>query len=112
MTVKAIGHQWYWEYEYSDYVGDSGEAIQFDSYMVPEPELEIGQLRLLETDNHVVVPVDTHVRFITTSTDVIHSFAVPSLGIKTDALPGRLNQLSVVINREGLYYGQCSELVS
>ena len=73
--------------------------------MVPEPELEIGQLRLLETDNHVVVPVDTHVRFITTSTDVIHSFAVPSLGIKTDALPGRLNQLSVVINREGLYYG-------
>lgn len=78
--------------------------------MVPDSELEVGDLRLLETDNHVILPVDTHVRFITTSRDVIHSFAVPSLGITVDSIPGRLNQFSVIINREGVYYGQCREL--
>jgi cytochrome c oxidase subunit 2 len=110
ITVKGIGNQWFWSYEYSDYVNDTGETIEFDSYMVPDSELEPGQLRLLEVDNRVILPVDTHIRFIVTARDVIHSFAIPSLGIKLDALPGRLNQTSVIINREGVFYGQCSEL--
>jgi len=78
--------------------------------MVPESDLELGQLRLLEVDNRVVVPVDTHIRFIVTGQDVIHDFAVPSLGVKIDAIPGRLNQTSVIIQREGVYHGQCSEI--
>lgn len=78
--------------------------------MVPESDLELGQFRLLDVDNRVVVPVDTHVRFIVTGQDVIHDFAVPSLGLKIDAVPGRLNQTSVLIQREGTYYGQCSEI--
>jgi cytochrome c oxidase subunit 2 len=78
--------------------------------MIPEDDLEEGQLRLLEVDTKVVLPIDTHIRFIITSQDVIHSFAVPSLGIKVDANPGRLNQASVLIKREGMFYGQCSEL--
>lgn len=110
MTIKALGHQWYWSYEYSDFVNENGESIEFDSYMVPEAELESGQLRLLEVDNRVVVPVGTHIRFIVTGADVIHSFAVPSLGLKIDSIPGRLNQTSTLIEREGVYYGQCSEL--
>jgi cytochrome c oxidase subunit 2 len=110
ITVKAIGNQWFWTYEYSDSVNDSGDTIEFDSYMIPDTDLQPGQLRLLEVDNRVILPVDTHIRFIITARDVIHSFAVPSLGLKLDALPGRLNQTSVIINREGVYYGQCSEL--
>lgn len=110
MTIKAVGHQWYWSYEYSDFINEDGESIEFDSYMVPETDLEDGQLRLLEVDNRVVVPVDTHIRFIVTGQDVIHDFAVPSLGLKIDCTPGRLNQTSVLIEREGLYYGQCSEI--
>jgi cytochrome c oxidase subunit 2 len=110
MSVKAVGRQWYWSYEYSDYVSDSGESLEFDSYMIPELDLVPGQLRILEVDQKVIVPVDTHLRFIVTGGDVIHSFAVPSLGIKMDAIPGRLNQFSVFINREGVFYGQCSEL--
>jgi cytochrome c oxidase subunit 2 len=78
--------------------------------MVPESDLELGQLRLLDVDNRVVVPVDTHIRFIVTGQDVIHDFAVPSLGVKMDAIPGRLNQTSVIVQREGVYYGQCSEI--
>lgn len=110
MTIKAAGHQWYWSYEYSDFLNEDGESIEFDSYMIPESDLEDGQLRLLDVDNNVVVPVDTNVRFVITGQDVIHSFAVPSLGIKVDAIPGRLNQVSTIIEREGLFYGQCSEL--
>nr|YP_008994148.1 cytochrome c oxidase subunit II [Jaminaea angkorensis]AGJ71979.1 cytochrome c oxidase subunit II [Jaminaea angkorensis] len=110
MTIKAVGHQWYWSYEYSDFINEDGESIEFDSYMVPETDLEDGMLRLLDVDNRVVVPVDTHIRFIVTGQDVIHDFAVPSLGLKVDACPGRLNQSSVLIEREGVYYGQCSEI--
>lgn len=110
MTIKVAGHQWYWSYEYSDFINEDGESIEFDSYMVPESDLELGQLRLLDVDNRVVIPVDTHVRFIVTGQDVIHDFAVPSLGLKIDAVPGRLNQTSVLIQREGVYYGQCSEI--
>lgn len=110
ITIKAIGHQWYWSYEYSDFLDDEGQSIEFDSYMIPTEDLEPGQLRQLEVDSRVIVPVNTHVRFIITATDVLHDFAVPSLGIKVDASPGRLNQTSTFIQREGVYYGQCSEL--
>lgn len=110
MTVKVVGHQWYWSAEYSDFINDHGESIEFDSYMVPETDLEHGQLRLLEVDNRFVVPIDTHIRFIVTGADVIHDFAVPSLGLKLDCIPGRLNQTSVLVEREGVFYGQCSEI--
>jgi len=110
ITIKVAGHQWYWSYEYSDYITEEGDTIEFDSYMVPDSDLELGQFRLLEVDNRVVVPVDCHVRMIITATDVLHSFAVPSLGIKTDAVPGRLNQTSFITERTGTFYGQCSEI--
>ena len=110
MTVLAEGHQWYWSYQYPDFLDSSDEFIEFDSYIVPDSDLEEGGLRMLEVDNRVILPELTHVRFIITSGDVIHSFAVPSLGIKGDAYPGRLNQASVFINREGVFYGQCSEI--
>lgn len=110
VTVKAIGHQWYWSYEYSDYNTSDESSIAFDSYLIPEDDLAAGQLRLLEVDNRVVVPVNTHIRMIITSADVLHSWAVPSLGVKCDAVPGRLNQTPIFIKREGVFYGQCSEL--
>ena len=110
MTIKGVGHQWYWSYEYSDYESASGDAIEFDSYMVPDSDLSTGQLRLLEVDNRLNIPVDTHTRLVVQSTDVIHDFAVPSLGIKVDAYPGRLNQTFLLAEREGTFYGQCSEI--
>jgi cytochrome c oxidase subunit 2 len=110
ITIKAIGHQWYWSYEYSDYNTKDGRTIEFDSYMVQEDDLEAGQLRLLEVDNRVMVPEHTHIRVLVTSGDVIHSWAVPSLGVKTDALPGRLNQTQIYLKRQGVFHGQCSEL--
>ncbi|TIA86888.1 hypothetical protein E3P99_03548 [Wallemia hederae] len=88
MTIKVNGAQWFWSYEYSDYLNEEGESLEFDSYMVPESDLELGQLRLLDVDAPVVVPVDTHIRFIVTASDVIHDFAVPALGLKIDATPG------------------------
>ena len=99
-------HQWYWSYEYTDYETESGDAIEFDSYMVPESDLEEGQLRLLAVDNSLKVPVDTHARLVVQSTDVIHDLAVPSLGIKIDAVPGRLNQTSLLAERNGIFYGR------
>lgn len=110
ITIKVVGHQWYWSYEYSDYINESGEAIEFDSYMIPESDLELGQFRLLDVDNKVIVPTDTHIRLIVTGADVIHSFAVPSLGVKIDCVPGRLNQTSILAERTGTFYGQCSEI--
>lgn len=110
MTIKVTGLQWYWKYEYSDFVSETGETIEYESYIIPEDMLEEGQIRLLDTDSSIIVPVDTHVRFIVTANDVIHNFAVPSLGIKIDATPGRLNQVSALIQRTGVFYGQCSEL--
>lgn len=106
LTVKVIGHQWYWSYEYTDNM----KNINFDSYMIPTSDLEKGQLRLLEVDNRLVLPVNTHIRLIITSSDVLHSWAVPSLGIKLDACPGRLNQTTLYVKREGVFYGQCSEI--
>lgn len=110
MTIKAIGLQWYWKYEYSDFINESGETVEFESYLIPEDMLEDGQLRMLDTDTSIVCPIDTHIRFIVTSADVIHDFCVPSLGLKIDASPGRLNQVSALIQRTGVFYGQCSEL--
>ena len=110
MSVLAEGHQWYWSYQYPDFLDSSDEFIEFDSYIVPDSDLEEGTLRMLEVDNRVILPELTHVRFIITAGDVIHSFACPALGIKCDAYPGRLNQVSVFINREGVFYGQCSEI--
>lgn len=110
VTVKVIGHQWYWSTEYSDYNDSDSQNLAFDSYMIPEEDLEAGQLRLLDVDNRVVVPVNTPIRVIVTSADVLHSWALPSLGVKCDAVPGRLNQVSMFIKREGIFYGQCSEL--
>lgn len=120
ITFKAIGHQWYWSYEFSDHVTYSYDAehkvvwndfeVNFDSYMITEQELKKGEPRLLLVDNPVVLPVDTHIRVIITSRDVIHSWAVPSFGIKVDACPGRLNQAFLFIKRQGVFYGQCSEL--
>nr|ABX45143.1 cytochrome oxidase subunit 1/2 [Heterostelium pallidum] len=107
ITIKIIGHQWYWSYEYSD---DLNKQIEFDSYMVYEADLQEGQLRLLEVDNPMIVPIKTHIRLIITSEDVLHSWTVPSFGIKVDAVPGRLNQIGLYVKRPGVFYGQCSEL--
>nr|QXP99764.1 cytochrome c oxidase subunit 2 [Melanoides tuberculata] len=105
LTLKSIGHQWYWSYEYSDFLN-----IEFDSYMIPTEELTDGDFRLLEVDHRVVLPTETDIRVLVTSADVIHSWAVPSLGVKADAIPGRLNQLSFFIKHPGVFYGQCSEI--
>ena len=105
LTVKAIGHQWYWSYEYPD-----NGNFSFDSVMVAENELKPNMVRLLEVDNHVVLPIGTTIRVITTAQDVIHSWAVPAFGVKVDSVPGRLNELWFKIDRVGTYYGQCSEL--
>lgn len=105
LTIKATGNQWSWSYEYPDH-GD----LAFDSYMVPEEDLQPGQPRLLATDEPVVVPVDKTVRVIVTAADVIHSWAIPAFGIKMDAVPGRINETWFKADREGTYYGQCSEL--
>ena len=110
ITLKAIGHQWYWTYELSDYSENDENSIVFDSYMVPEDDLTLGQLRLLEVDNRVVLPIQTHVRVLVTAADVLHSWALPSLGVKCDAVPGRLNQTSIFLQRPGVFYGQCSEI--
>nr|YP_009755484.1 cytochrome c oxidase subunit II [Paradoxornis heudei]ABY73522.1 cytochrome c oxidase subunit II [Paradoxornis heudei]QIP53961.1 cytochrome c oxidase subunit II [Paradoxornis heudei] len=105
LTLKAIGHQWYWSYEYTDF-----KDLTFDSYMTPTSDLPLGHFRLLEVDHRVIVPMSSTVRVIVTADDVLHSWAVPSLGVKTDAIPGRLNQTSFLANRPGVFYGQCSEI--
>nr|QPB70931.1 cytochrome c oxidase subunit II [Dares verrucosus] len=103
MTMKAIGHQWYWSYEYSDFA-----ETEMDSYMIND--LTINNLRLLDVDNRITLPSNTFIRMIVTSTDVIHSWTIPSAGVKIDGTPGRLNQTSLMINRNGLMFGQCSEI--
>nr|NP_740130.1 cytochrome c oxidase subunit II [Petroscirtes breviceps]BAC23751.1 cytochrome c oxidase subunit II [Petroscirtes breviceps] len=105
LTIKAVGHQWYWSYEYTDY-----EDLSFDSYMVPTQDLNPGEFRLLETDHRMVIPVESPIRVLVTAEDVLHSWAVPSLGIKMDAVPGRLNQTAFITSRPGVFYGQCSEI--
>lgn len=121
-TLKVMGHQWYWSYEYTmpesdldtvateNSLDSSIKSIGFDSYMVPETDLELGDHRLLEVTESVVLPTGTYIRVLVTAADVLHSFSVPGLGIKIDAVPGRLNQVAAYIKREGVFYGQCSEL--
>nr|YP_009498528.1 cytochrome c oxidase subunit II [Caridina multidentata]AWK60841.1 cytochrome c oxidase subunit II [Caridina multidentata] len=105
ITIKAIGHQWYWSYEYSDFL-----QVNFDSYMISSKELSDTSFRLLDVDNRTILPMNTQIRILVSSTDVIHSWTIPSLGVKADAFPGRLNQMSFTVNRPGLFYGQCSEI--
>lgn len=105
MTIKAVAYQWYWSYEYPDL-----ENITFDAYMLEDDELEEGQPRLLTTDETLVVPVNTDIRLLITAGDVLHSWAMPALGVKMDAVPGRLNETWFRVEQPGMYYGQCSEL--
>lgn len=105
LTIKTVGHQWYWRYEYSDFTN-----IEFDSYIVPTEDLKTGEYRLLEVDNRLVIPINLEVRILITAADVIHSWAIPTIGIKVDAIPGRLNQLGFTARRPGVFYGQCSEI--
>lgn len=104
-TIKAIGNQWYWTYEYPDHGG-----MSFDSVMVEDKDLKPGQPRLLAVDNNIVVPVGKTIRVIVTATDVIHDWAMPAFGVKMDAVPGRLNETWFKVEKQGIYYGQCSEL--
>nr|YP_011036773.1 cytochrome c oxidase subunit II [Eupelix cuspidata]WRK21442.1 cytochrome c oxidase subunit II [Eupelix cuspidata] len=105
ITLKAIGHQWYWSYEYSDF-----KKIEFESYMKQENLLSNNEFRLLEVDNNIIIPYNMKTRILVTSYDVIHSWTIPSMGIKIDGCPGRINQSSLMINRPGMYFGQCSEI--
>ncbi|WP_025898141.1 cytochrome c oxidase subunit II [Sneathiella glossodoripedis] len=105
MTIKAIGYQWYWGYEYTDH-----EGLAFDAVMLEEDQLKEGQPRLLATDNTIVLPVDTNIRLLVTAEDVLHAWAMPAFGVKIDAVPGRINETWMRIEKEGMYYGQCSEL--
>jgi cytochrome c oxidase subunit 2 len=105
LTIKVVGNQWYWSYTYPDH-GNFG----FDSYMIPDNKIQPGQRRLLEVDNRILIPAGKTVRFLITASDVLHSFAVPAFGIKTDAVPGRINETWVKVDKPGVYYGQCSEL--
>jgi cytochrome c oxidase subunit 2 len=105
LTVRAIGHQWYWSYEYPD-----NGNFTFDARMIRKDELQQGQLYLLDTDNEVVLPIDTDIRIQITGFDVIHAWTIPAFGVKHDAVPGRTNESWFNIKKPGIYYGQCSEL--
>nr|ALI88206.1 cytochrome c oxidase subunit II [Laccophilus maculosus] len=105
LTLKSIGHQWYWSYEYSDF-----KKIEFDSYMIPSNELPNNGFRLLDVDNRIILPFNSQIRILVSAMDVLHSWTIPSLGVKIDATPGRLNQSNFFMNRPGLFFGQCSEI--
>lgn len=105
VTLKAIGHQWYWTYEYSDF-----KKLEFDSYIISQQNLNKFNFRLLEVDNRTILPYISHIRLLTSSADVIHSWTIPSSGVKIDASPGRLNQIRFNLNRTGIFFGQCSEI--
>lgn len=105
ITLKTIGHQWYWRYEYSDFLN-----IEFDSYILPMEDIKINSFRLLDVDNRIVLPINNQIRILVSAADVLHSWTIPSLGVKIDATPGRLNQTNFLINRPGLFFGQCSEI--
>nr|YP_010954695.1 cytochrome c oxidase subunit II [Dorcus hopei]AWX65975.1 cytochrome c oxidase subunit II [Dorcus hopei]WMW30080.1 cytochrome c oxidase subunit II [Dorcus hopei] len=105
VSMKSIGHQWYWSYEYTDF-----KNIEFDSYMIPTSELKKSGFRLLDVDNRAVLPYNSQIRLMVTAADVLHSWTIPALSVKIDATPGRLNQVSFLLNRTGLFFGQCSEI--
>nr|YP_010586487.1 cytochrome c oxidase subunit II [Pseudoneureclipsis sibuyana]UZZ44288.1 cytochrome c oxidase subunit II [Pseudoneureclipsis sibuyana] len=102
MTIKMIGHQWYWSYEYSDF-----NKIEFDSYIKP---YSMNNFRLLEVDNSTTIPMKMQIRSLISSDDVIHAWTVPAMGVKTDAMPGRLNQINFMTKQPGVFFGQCSEI--
>ncbi|CRL08757.1 COII [Clunio marinus] len=105
ITLKTIGHQWYWKYEYSDFLN-----MEFESYMTNIKDLNNNSFRLLDVDNRIILPLNNQIRMLVSAADVLHSWTIPSLGIKVDATPGRLNQMNFFINRPGLFFGQCSEI--
>nr|YP_010586175.1 cytochrome c oxidase subunit II [Eubasilissa splendida]UZZ43937.1 cytochrome c oxidase subunit II [Eubasilissa splendida] len=105
ITLKTMGHQWYWSYEYSDF-----QKINFDSYMTPANKINMEEFRLIEVDNRIILPMKTQIRIMISASDVIHSWTIPSLAVKADAVPGRLNQANFLLNRPGLFFGQCSEI--
>nr|YP_009753940.1 cytochrome c oxidase subunit II [Oncopodura yosiiana]QIT06421.1 cytochrome c oxidase subunit 2 [Oncopodura yosiiana] len=105
ITIKTIGHQWYWSYEYSDFLN-----IEFDSYMINQQELLDNSFRLIDVDNRTIIPMKSQIRMLITAADVLHAWTVPSLGVKVDAVPGRLNQISFFSNLSGIFFGQCSEI--
>nr|CAJ76658.1 Cytocrome Oxidase II [Stygiophyes ribagorzanus] len=105
ISIKTIGHQWYWSYEYTDF-----KNIEFDSYMINYNDLKMNSFRLLDVDNRMIIPYNSQIRLLVTAADVLHSWTIPSLSVKIDATPGRLNQTSFLINRTGLLFGQCSEI--
>nr|UFR82983.1 cytochrome c oxidase subunit II [Xylotrupes beckeri intermedius] len=105
VSIKAIGHQWYWSYEYGDFMN-----FEFDSYMIPSMSMPIENFRLLDVDNRMIIPYNSQIRLMITAADVIHSWTIPALSVKVDATPGRLNQISFLMNRTGLFFGQCSEI--
>nr|WKK30300.1 cytochrome oxidase c subunit 2 [Ancistrocerus oviventris] len=105
ISIKTIGHQWYWQYEMSDYLN-----IEFESFMLNYNPQLLWMARLLDVDNRVILPFNSSLRFLFTSTDVIHSWTIPSLGVKMDATPGRINQAFIYLNRPGIFFGQCSEI--
>nr|UYB78719.1 cytochrome c oxidase subunit II [Ornithodoros turicata] len=104
ISMKVIGHQWYWSYEYPDF------NIELDSFMIPNFNENLSTFRLLDVDNRIILPYNTNMRILITSADVIHSWTIPTLGVKMDAVPGRLNQISTMASRPGIFYGQCSEI--
>jgi len=111
LTIKIIGHQWYWRYEYSDFWSfPIQSSIEYDSYIIPSNELEDSIFRLLDVDNRIVIPFNTRVRLLISSADVIHAWTVPVFGVKRDAVPGRINITRIIAQRPGVYYGQCSEI--
>ena len=111
LTLKVIGHQWYWSYEYTDFWSlQLNRRLEFDSYMLPEDGSETSLFRLLDVDNRTVVPFKTHIRVLVSAADVLHAWTVPALGVKVDAVPGRLNQLKFICQRPGTFSGQCSEI--
>ena len=110
LTIKVIGHQWYWRYEYRDFWSINNNKIEFESYIIPTNELDSSFFRLLDVDNRTVIPYNIHIRMLISSADVLHSWTVPSLGVKADAIPGRLNQVKFISQRPGIFFGQCSEI--
>lgn len=105
ITLKTIGHQWYWRYEISNF-----NKIEFDSYIINPLDLKLNEYRLLETDNSIIIPFNLQTRILITAADVIHAWTIPSLGIKVDAIPGKLNQTNFIVNHTRIFFGQCSEI--
>ena len=113
LTIKAVAHQWYWRYEYTDFWSrNTNNSVEFDSYIIPETEADfpLNGLRIIDVDNRMVVPHNVNIRIVITSADVLHCWAVPALGVKVDAVPGRLNQTQFITTRPGFYFGYCSEI--